>query len=178
MKNTPSSTNIGAEIDCLKGIREISLNKDLVSFVEQSYASLQSRRALKRRDPFKRSLLHYAAMGDSINLLHYLLQSELDVDSRDMYGRTPLSWAAEYGSMHVAKVLLERGANVNAMDYEGSTPLTWLIHAGNPESKHLAATEAHLKERGAREDTMRGIKRAWVWLLTYSHLLRHVRPRI
>ncbi len=178
MKKNPSSTNIGAEIDRLKRIREISLNKDLVLFVEKSYASLQSRRTLKRRDPFKRSLLHYVAMGDCINLLHYLLQSEPKVDSRDMYGRTPLSWAAEYGSMHVVKVLLERGANVNAMDYGGSTPLKWLIHTGNPESKHLAATEAHLKEMGAKEETMRGIKRAWVWVLTYSHLLRHIRPRI
>lgn len=178
MKSALSRTDIGPEFDRVKSIREISLNKDLVMFVEKSYSSLQSRRVLKRRDPFKRSVLHYAAMGDCTNLLHFLLQGEPEIDSRDMYGRTPLSYAAEYGSLHVAKILLERGANVNAMDYEGSTPLAWLIHAGNPKCKNLAATEAYLKKRGAKEDTMRGIKSAWIWVLTYSHMLRHIRPRI
>jgi ankyrin repeat protein len=124
MKNTPSTTDIGPGFDRLKRIREISLNEDLVMFVEKSYSSLRSRRGLKRRDQFKRSLLHYAAMEDCTDLLHYLLQNELDIDSRDMYGRKPLSCAAEYGSFHVVKILLERGENVNAMDYEGSTPLT------------------------------------------------------
>lgn len=107
MKNTPSPTDIGPEFDRLKSIREISLNEDLVMFVEKSYSSLQSRRGLKRRDYFKRSLLHYAAMGDCTNLLYYLLQSRPEIDSRDMWGRTPLSWAAEYGSLHVVKILLE-----------------------------------------------------------------------
>jgi hypothetical protein len=178
MKNPPNSTYIGPEFERLKIIREISLNKDLVLFVEKSYASFLSRRALKRRDPFKRSLLHYAAMGDCTHLLYYLLQSQPEIDSRDVYGRTPLSWAAEYGSINVVKTLLERGANINAMDYEGSTPLTWLIHAGNPQSKNLVAIETYLKERGAKEDTMSGIKWAWVCVLTYCRLLRHIRPRI
>jgi ankyrin repeat protein len=178
MRNTPGSADIDREFDRLKRIREISLNRDLVVFVEKSYSSLRSQKASNRRDYFKRSLLHYAAMGDCTNLFYYLLQSAPDIESRDMYGRTPLSYAAEYGSLDVVKILLERGANVNAMDYEGSTPLTWLIHAGNPKSNTFAATEAYLKKRGAKEDTMKGMKRAWVWVLTYSRLLRHVRPRI
>lgn len=178
MKNTPSNPDICYKFGRLKSIREISLNEDLLKFVEKSYSSLQSRRCLKRRDYFKRSLLHYAAMGDYTHLLYCLLQSKSEIDSQNIWGRTPLSWAAEYGSLHFVKILLERGANVNAMDYEGSTPLTWLIHAGDPNIKILAATEAYLKERGAKEDTMRGIKRAWVWVLTYTRLLRHIRPRI
>jgi FOG: Ankyrin repeat len=178
MKNAPDFTDIAPEFDRLKNIKEIILNKELVTFVEKAYSSLQSRRGLKRRDCFKRSLLHYAAMGDCTNLLLYLLQSEPKIDSRDMHGWTPLSWAAEYGSLGVMRVLVDRGANVNAMDYEGGTPLTWLIHAGHPKSKSLSATEAYLRERGAREVRLRGIKWAWVWVLTYSRLLQYIRPHI
>jgi ankyrin repeat protein len=90
-------------------------------------------------------------MGNGTDLFIYLLQSKPDVDSPDQWGRTALSWAAEYGLLAVVKVLLEQGANVNASDYEGGAPLTWLIHAGNPEMANLAATEAYLKERGAKE---------------------------
>lgn len=89
-----------------------------------------------------------------------------------------LSCAAEYVSFAVLKVLLDRGANVNTMDYEGSTPLTWLIYAGHSKCESLPATEAYLRERGAKERTLRGIKWAWVWVLTYSRLLRYIRPDI
>ena len=75
------------------------------------------------------------------------------------------------------------------MDYEGSTPLAWLVYAGNitpswlvdavsTQSENLAATEAFLRQRGAKEDTIKGITRAWIWILTYSRLIRHIRPRI
>ncbi|KAJ6105304.1 hypothetical protein N7523_010114 [Penicillium sp. IBT 18751x] len=178
MKNAPDFTDIGPEFGRLKNIREIILNEELVAFVQKAYSLLQSRRGLKQRDCFKRSLLHYAAMGDYTNLLLYLLQSEPKIDSRDMHGRTPLSWAAEYGSLGVMKVLVDRGANVNAMAYEGGTPLTWLIRAGHSNSKSLPATEAYLREKGAREVRLRGIKWAWVWVLTYSRLLRYIRPHI
>ncbi|CAG7970465.1 unnamed protein product [Penicillium salamii] len=100
-----------------------------------------------------------------------------NVDSRDQWGRTPLSWAAEYGSLAVAKILLKQGANVNSLDYEDCSPLTYLIHVGSPESGSLAATGAYLRESGAKEAKLRGIKLAWVWVLTYSRLLRYVRPR-
>lgn len=118
---------------------------------------ITSRKVLKQRDCFKRSLLHYAAMGDCTSLLHYLLQCDPDIDLSDMYRWTILSYAAEHSSMYVVRTLLNQGSKVNAIDYEGSTPLTLLIHAVNTKSKNLVATEAYLKERGAKEDTMRGV---------------------
>ena len=155
MKNNPNRTTIGHEFARLKKIREISLNDDLVTFVEESYASLQSQGVLEQLDCFKRSLLHYAAIGDCTNLLLYLLHSEPEIDSRDQWGRTPLSWAAEYGSLDIVRILIDRGADANAMDYERSTPLTWLIYAGSFEPfEKWAATEAFLRQRGAREEMM------------------------
>ncbi|CAG8093183.1 unnamed protein product [Penicillium nalgiovense] len=177
-KPTPGCSDIGPEFERLKAVREISLNAKLVAFVEKAHSSLQSRGLFKQRDCYKRSLLHYAAMGNCTNLLQHLLHNKPNVDSRDQWGRTPLSWAAEYGSLDVAKILLERGANVNALDYEDGTPLTYLIHAGDPRMTGLAATEAYLRDRGAKEAKLRGIKLAWIWVLTYSRLLRYIRPRI
>jgi ankyrin repeat protein len=178
MKTSRSYSDTGTEFDRLKIIREVALNAELVAFVEKAHSSLQSRGRFKKRDCHKRSLLHYAAMGNCTNLLLYLLQSKPDVDSRDQWGRTPLSWAAEYGSLAVAKILLAQGANINALDYESGTPLTWLLHAANPRITSLAATEAYLREMGAKEVKLSGIKWAWIWVLTYTCLLRYVRPRI
>ncbi|CAG7966358.1 unnamed protein product [Penicillium salamii] len=166
------------EFDRLKALSEISLNSELVAFLDKAESSLRSRGHFKQRDCYKRSLLHYAAMGNCTTLLRHLLHSKPSIDSRDQWGRTPLSWAAEYGSLAVAKILLEQGANVNALDYEDCSPLTYLIHAANPEIGRHEDTKAYFIERGAKEGKLRGIKLAWVWVLTYSHLLRHVRPRI
>lgn len=154
MKTSRSYSDTGTEFDRLKIIREVALNAELVAFVEKAHSSLQSRGRFKKRDCHKRSLLHYAAMADT------------------------LSWAAEYGSLAVAKILLAQGANINALDYESGTPLTWLLHAANPRITSLAATGAYLREMGAKEVKLRGIKWAWIWVLTYTCLLRYVRPRI
>ncbi|CAG8005980.1 unnamed protein product [Penicillium salamii] len=178
MTATPGCSDIGPEFDRLKNIKTISLNAKLVAFVEKAHSSIQERGRFKQRDCYKRSLLHYAAIGNCTNLLLFLLQSKRSIDSRDQCGRTPLSWAAEYGSLDVAKILLEQGANINALDYEDCSPLTYLIHAANPEIGRHEDTKAYSIGNGAKEGKLRGIKFAWVWGLTYSHLLRHVRPSI
>jgi hypothetical protein len=139
----------GPEFDYLKTMTEISGNKEIKAFVQKAHWSLESGGSFMELDCCGRSLLHYAAMGDCINLLLFLLESNPNVDPRDHGGRTPLSWAAEYGSLAVTKVLLKRGANVNAMDYEGGAPLTWLVEAGDYTIKTLPATESILRDRGA-----------------------------
>lgn len=178
LKAAPGFTGFGPEFNRLMKFKEIRLQNEALAFLEKAHSSFQSRGDFKGRDCFKRSLLHYAAMGECIDLLLYLLQTEPKIDSRDRWGRTPISWAAEYGSLEAVKVLLEKGANVNAMDYEGSTPLAFLRKAGYAGNKTLPATEAYLVEKGAKEDTMGGIKLAWIWFLTYSRLLPYIRPRI
>ncbi|RDH26604.1 hypothetical protein BDQ94DRAFT_164339 [Aspergillus welwitschiae] len=57
------------------------------------------------------------------------------------------------------------------------TPLSYLVYAGNPKMGNLKATEAFLRERGAKlNGSKNAFKRAWVWILTYSRLLSCVRP--
>ncbi|CAI7619551.1 unnamed protein product [Penicillium pancosmium] len=122
----------GLEFDYLKTIKEISRNQEITAFVEEAQSSLESKGSFEGVDCYERSLLHYAAMGNCLDLLLFLLQSNPNIDSRDHWGRTPLSWADEYDSLTVTKVLLKRGANVNALEYEGSAPLNWLAEAGEP----------------------------------------------
>jgi hypothetical protein len=178
LEAAPGFSGFDPEFNRLKKIKKIRLDGEVLAFVEKAHSSFQSRGGFKGRDCFKRSLLHYAAMGECIDLLLFLLQTEPKIDSRDRWGRTPLSWAAEYGSLEVVKILLEKGANVNATDYKGSTPLTFLTQADDERNKSLPATKAYLIERGAKEDTMGGIKLAWIWFLTYSRLLPYIRPRV
>jgi ankyrin repeat protein len=113
-----SMTIIDGEFQHLKSIREISLNKDVVAFLEDAHLSLKSKGICNPRGPFARSLVHYAAMGDCAELLLYLLQWKQGAakEDRDQNKRTPLSWAAEYGALRVVKTLLDNGAKVNSMD--------------------------------------------------------------
>ncbi|KAJ5569100.1 hypothetical protein N7450_011586 [Penicillium hetheringtonii] len=166
------------EFDDLKAIKGIARNPDLVAFVEKARLSLGAQKQFKKLDCYKRSLLHYAAMGNCTILLSRLLESEPDVEPRDHSGRTPLSWAIEYCSLEVAKILLQRGANINALDYEGGTPLSWFSNAADPSRGSWAPTEAYLKEMGAKDAKLKGIKLAWVWVLAYTGLLRYIRPRV
>lgn len=65
--------------------------------IKDEHASL-STSATNPQGPFKRSLLHYAAMGNCTELTHFL-QNGAAVDCRDQNQRTPLSWAAENGAL-------------------------------------------------------------------------------
>lgn len=142
---------IDGEFLRLKEFNEVKLNADIQDFLEDAHSSFTSKGALNPREPrFKRSLIHYAAMGDCSELLHFLLATGAARDDRDLNSRTPLSWAAEHGALKSVKILLEDGAEINSMDDMFSTPLSWLVHAGVP-TPQLAATEAYLRQSGAQE---------------------------
>ena len=141
---------IDGEFRRIGRIREIRLNHHIMAFLENVHASLDAGRAGNPSGPFRRSLFHYAAMGDCTQLVRLLLQNGAAVDCCDQNERTPLSWAAEYGALNVVKILVENGAKVNSIDDMLCTPLSWLLHAGVP-SDMLTRTEAFLKGIGATE---------------------------
>lgn len=86
-------TIIDGEFQRLKGIREISPNKDVEAFLEDAHLSLKSKGICNPRGPFAKSLLHYAAMGGCTELLLYLLQWKRGAskEDRDQNKQTPLS---------------------------------------------------------------------------------------
>lgn len=66
----------------------------------------------------------FAAMGDSVAVIAFLLDKGVDVNARTYDGRTRLHDSAEdecEGDM--AKLLLEKGADTTARDNQGDTPL-------------------------------------------------------
>jgi ankyrin repeat protein len=134
-------------------------SEDVMDFLEQVHSVLQSKGVSNLKGPCKRSLMHYAAMGDCRELLLQLLALRTPVNLRDGHDRTPLSWAAQYGSYITARILVENGANVNALDNTFMTPLSRLLQAGNNGTKTYAALKVYLERNGA---TTKGRKHAWI----------------
>lgn len=153
-----SKKTIDYEFERIIGLREIKLSSEIVTFLKDAHTSLGSKGTPNLRGPMKRSLIHYAAMGDCTELLRYLLLNGAAVDDRDRNKRTPLSWAAEYSALNTVKILLANGAKINSTDDMYTTPLSWLIQAGGINAQN-ALTKAYLIRKGARE---KGAKRRWV----------------
>lgn len=151
---------IDKEFELMKELSENKLNNDISIYLDETHSKIQLRGIYNPRGPYKRSLAHFAAMGDCVTLLERLLDLGTPVDDLDQNKRTPLSWAAEYGSLRAAKALLKKRAKINSLDDMYRSPLTWLEYAGSTECKDLEATRSYLKENGA---TMRGAKRAWIF---------------
>lgn len=70
-----------------------------------------------------RSLLIYAALNNSKDVVKLLIDKKCDVNEADNAGYTPIHACAEYGFSEVGKLLLKAKADINAIDKEGNTPL-------------------------------------------------------
>ena len=145
---------IDGEFERIINMKENHRNDDVCAFLRQAQRSLGSEGEQNPRGPFRKSLMHYAAMGDGTELIGYLLRNGVAVDDRDQNKRTPLSHAAEYGALNTVKILLKNGAEVNSLDDCYTSPLTWLIQGSN-----LEPTKDLLISKGARR---KGAKRAWI----------------
>ncbi|KAJ5481369.1 hypothetical protein N7475_000181 [Penicillium sp. IBT 31633x] len=150
-----SMTVIDGEFQRLKGIREIHCDEDVMAFLQDAQSTLKYQGIYNLRGPFKRSLIHYAAMGDCAELLIYLLQDGTTKNDLDQNKRTPLSWAAQYGALRTVKLLLDNGADINSMDDMYTTPLSWSTQADRGPNQ--AATVDYLRRNCA---TRKGATRA------------------
>ncbi|KAJ5473968.1 hypothetical protein N7475_003534 [Penicillium sp. IBT 31633x] len=151
-----SMTVIDGEFQYLKGIRKIRF-EDVMAFLHDAQATLKYQGIYNHRGPSKRSLIHYAAIGDCAELLLYLLQDGTAKDDLDQNKRTPLSWAAQYSTLRAVKILLNNGAEINSMDNMYTTPFSWLIQAGKGPNR--AATIDYLRSNVVKDKTL------WGWLI-------------
>ena len=71
-------------------------------------------------DNKKRTLVHYAAIGNKVETLKYLIENHhCSVDPLDHEKKTPLMKAAKYGCLEAIKYLVSKGANINTYsDYK------------------------------------------------------------
>jgi hypothetical protein len=82
--STPNSVSIiDRKFQRMKHIKEIRSDSDTMNFLNDVHSSWASKAASNQRGPFKRSLIHYAAMGDCSELLRFLLRNGAAKDDRD-----------------------------------------------------------------------------------------------
>jgi len=74
------------------------------------------------RDDHGRTLLHYAAQYDHVDVMRELISHGFDVNVQAITG-TPLHSAAFMGRIAASKLLLDHGADPNRRGYLGWTPL-------------------------------------------------------
>lgn len=88
----------------------------------------------------KMNLLHMAAMGDSIQMITFLLQHNLDLNARDELGRTALIIAASRMSgalIRTINLFVEMGADVNIETNDHRTALSWVTRNGLIDAAYM-----------------------------------------
>lgn len=120
------------------------------SFIKRSQELLDENGSeyVKTRDSSGHTLLHWAALGGSTELVEVLLQrgALLDVHSDNDYGPRPIHWACVHGHVTVLDQFLEKGVSIETLDYNRCTPL--LIAAQYGQSLVIS----YLLKKGANKD--------------------------
>lgn len=90
----------------------------------EALRELQDRpRLWAARDGGSRSLLHWASLAGSIDVIQSALAARVPVDEVDIDRRTPMMWAVCHGHVSAAQLLLNAAADPSAADAKGATPL-------------------------------------------------------
>lgn len=78
-----------------------------------------------------KTLLHYAVLGSSLDVIDYLLNQEIDLNQKDHLGETALFDCARKAKVNIAKRLLSKYARVDIKNNHGETPLHLAAEKGN-----------------------------------------------
>src|SRR3989339_646003 len=82
-------------------------------------------------DEKKKSLLHYAVLGSAMDVIRYLLDSDINVNMSDVHGETPIFDCARKGKLEIAKLLITKFASVNIENRQGELPIHLASHKGD-----------------------------------------------
>eukprot|EP00604_Paraphysomonas_vestita_P002948 CAMPEP_0174820834 /NCGR_PEP_ID=MMETSP1107-20130205/4896_1 /TAXON_ID=36770 /ORGANISM="Paraphysomonas vestita, Strain GFlagA" /LENGTH=226 /DNA_ID=CAMNT_0016036897 /DNA_START=3036 /DNA_END=3716 /DNA_ORIENTATION=+ len=87
---------------------------------------------IKQKDNI--NLVHIAASHQSIEILRYLLELEVDVNCKSkVNGVTPLHEAVRTGNIEITELLILAGAEVDEINEDYETPLHFAAYSGHLE---------------------------------------------
>jgi ankyrin repeat protein len=89
--------------------------------------------------------LHYAATGQSLELVRLLLDENAYIDASSPNGTTPLMMAAHYGTDAAVKLLLEAGADPQIKNDLGLSAVDFANRAGRTKTAELIAADIRKK---------------------------------
>ncbi len=109
---------------------------------------------LEMVDERKKSLLHYAVLGSAMDVIHYLLDMDINVNLIDEHGETPLFDCARKGKLEIAKLLLTKFANVNLENRIGELPIHLAAFKGNMDMIKLLIESGSFLNKKTQEDRL------------------------
>jgi len=105
-------------------------------------------------DEKKKSLLHYAVLGSAMDVIRYLLDSDINVNMSDVHGETPIFDCARKGKLEIAKLLITRFASVNIENRQGELPIHLASHKGDLDMIKLFIESGSYLNKKTMEDRL------------------------
>lgn len=105
-------------------------------------------------DEKKKSLLHYAVLGSAMDVIHYLLDMDININLADDHGETALFDCARKAKLDIAKLLMNKFASVNVENRVGELPIHLAAFKGDMDMiKLLIESGSHLNKK-TQEDKL------------------------
>jgi len=105
-------------------------------------------------DEKKKSLLHYAVLGSAFDVIHYLLDLDMNVNMQDQHGETPLFDCARKGKLDIAKILISKFASVNIENRMGELPIHLASFKGDIDMIKLFIETGSFLNKKTSEDKL------------------------
>jgi uncharacterized protein len=105
-------------------------------------------------DEKKKSLLHYAVLGSALDVIHYLLDLDINVNMADSHGETPFFDCARKGKLDIAKLLISKFASVNVENRVGELPIHLAAFKGDPDMIKLMIESGAFLNKKTAEDKL------------------------
>lgn len=86
---------------------------------------------IEMTDAKRKSLLHYAVLGNALCVIEFLLNQDINVNLVDQSGETALFDCARKGKLKIAKLLVSKFASVNTTNRQGELPIHLAAQKGD-----------------------------------------------
>ncbi|HOI85686.1 MAG TPA: ankyrin repeat domain-containing protein [Acholeplasmataceae bacterium] len=105
-------------------------------------------------DEKKKSLLHYAVLGSAMDVIHYLLDMDININLADDHGETALFDCARKAKLDIAKLLMNKFASVNVENRVGELPIHLAAFKGDMDMIKLLIESGSYLNKKTQEDKL------------------------